>query len=117
MAKNDMEVIMYKLLAFIYRCTQEGVELRLEDFCCRSQLFDIPESYWFDIVEEAINKGYIKGLKICSAKQGSVVLPVGHVAITLDGVTFLHENSRMKKAKEFLGQAFEIVLENIVKCI
>ena len=46
MAKNDMEVIMYKILRYLYECMKLGVEPELEQFAWNSKLFDIPQSYW-----------------------------------------------------------------------
>jgi len=45
MAKNDMEVIMYKILRYLYECMKLGVEPELEQFAWNSKLFDIPQSY------------------------------------------------------------------------
>lgn len=49
MAKNDMEVIMYKILRYLYECMKLGVEPELEQFAWNSKLFDIPQSYWCKI--------------------------------------------------------------------
>ena len=50
MAKNDMEVIMYKILQYLYECLKNGKEARLEDFAWKPKLFDIPQSYWCKII-------------------------------------------------------------------
>ena len=45
MASNDMQVLMYKILKYLYECMKLGKEARLEDFSYNSKLFDIPKNY------------------------------------------------------------------------
>ena len=52
MAQNDMEVIMYKILSYLYECMKAGKRPRMEDMCCSCQMFQIPLSYWGTIMEE-----------------------------------------------------------------
>lgn len=46
MASNDMQVLMYKILKYLYECMKNGIEPKLEDFSWDSKLMDVPQSYW-----------------------------------------------------------------------
>ena len=56
MAKNDMEVIMYKILRYLYECMKLGVEPELEQFAWNSKLFDIPQSYLDTLNKETFSE-------------------------------------------------------------
>ena len=110
MAKDDMDVIIYKILRYMYECMKQGRKPMLEDICHDCMLFKIPKSYWDNIIVELINAGYVRGFMHRDSKDGLVITMTDSAAITLDGVHFLEENNRMAKAKQFLGTGFEIAL-------
>ena len=64
MAKDDMEVIMYKILKYLYECMKKDISPQLEDFSWDSKLFHIPQNYWCKIIVTLVRKGYITGFKI-----------------------------------------------------
>ena len=115
MAKDDMRVIMYKILKYLYGCMKLGRRPALEDMCCKSTLFQIPEQYWGQVIVELAEAGYIKGFIYTMTKDGLAVTMTGSASITLAGVDFLEESGSMAKARQFLGVAFEIVIETILK--
>ena len=103
MAKNDMEVIMYKILRYLYECMKLGVEPELEQFAWNSKLFDIPQSYWCKIIVTLVRKGYITGFAVIDKTKDAPMLQTDRpFEITFEGVQFLEENSRMQKAKRIL---------------
>lgn len=59
MAYNDMDVIIYKILAYLYECMKNGVAPREEDMCSSAKLLRIPERYWLQIIEEMQAEGLI----------------------------------------------------------
>lgn len=109
-----MDVIIYKILRYLYECMKEGKRPELSEMCCDCQLFKIPESYWNQIILELVESGYVRGFLYRMTKDGLIITMTDSAAITMKGVHFLEENSRMQKAKQFLGKSFEIVLESIV---
>ena len=115
MAKDDMRVIMYKILKYLYGCMKIGKRPALEDMCCKSTLFQIPEEYWEQVIAELSEAGYVKGFICTMAKDGLAVTMTDSARITLAGVDFLEENGNMAKVRQFLGSAFEIVLETVLK--
>lgn len=114
MAKDDMEIIIYKILSYLYECAKNGVHPEMEDICYECKLFRVPESYWKLIMREIISNGYITGINIVSAKDKEYFLMMDDVGITLAGREYLCENSGMKTAEKICGKAFEIVLEAVI---
>lgn len=118
MAKNDMEVIMYKILKYLYECLKNDKEAKIEEFAWHSKLFDIPQGYWIEIIITLVKRGYITGFKIIDKTKGPTVLDTDRpFKITFEGVEFLNENNRMKKAKEYCGEAFNVILSAVLGVI
>lgn len=114
MAKNDMEVIEYKILAYLYESLKAGHTTTLEEVAWKCRLFDITREYWLVIMKDLIDNGYVSGLKYVEAKDMECVLEVGAFAITGAGRQYLRENSTMQKVRETLGETFKIVLGGLV---
>lgn len=63
MASNDMQVLMYKILKYLYECMKLGKEAKLEDFSYSSELFDVPKSYWLEVISTLVATATSKGLR------------------------------------------------------
>ena len=109
MAQDDMHVIIYKVLTYLYECLKLGKDPDKEMLQSYGPLFGgVPERYWTAIWLEMVDKGFVKGvLKFSSDDSPQVV--VDSPRVTFDGVEFLNENSMMAKAKEFLKDTKSIV--------
>lgn len=118
MAKNDMEVIMYKILRYLYDCSKEGKRPCEEDFGYSSRLLgDVPKAYWELVIEELVSHGLVKGVYIGPQTKDERAINASEAKITFDGVQFLEENSRMQEARNFAGKAFETVLASIIAAL
>lgn len=118
MAKDDMRVIMYKILKYLYECMKRDKEAVLEDFAWESKLFSIPQSYWCEIIAALVKQGYIEGFKVIDGTKDSPQIQTDRpFKITLDGVNFLEENSGMQKAKECCEEAFKVALSAMMGVI
>lgn len=118
MAKDDMEVIMYKILTYLYECMKHDKTAKLEDFSWNCKLFNIPQSYWCEIIAVLSRKGYIVGFSVIdNTKDAPQIQTNRPFKITFEGVEFLSENSRMKKAKEFCEETFLITLSAVLGVI
>lgn len=113
MADNDMNVVVYKLLAYLYACLKAGVCSNFSDIQSESGLLNIPKRYWVAVIEELREHGYITGVKITRTQTGPVLLNNG-IRITLKGVEYLEENSWMQKTGTFLGESFQSVLDGLI---
>ena len=106
MAKDDYHVIVYQILAYLYKCLKAGkpadpAELRPE------KLFDINPVYWEYIVTHLQEEGLIEGLKVSTYIDGSVALSTG-IQITPKGIAYIFDNNLMAKAKKIVNKAIEI---------
>ncbi len=117
MAQNDMEVIMYKILSYMYECMKAGKRPRMEDICHSCQMFQIPRPYWEQIMCELISRGLIRGFLVKRTKDIMLIQMMDNPGITFEGRQFLVENSGMKRAADFLGNAFSVLLDGIIAAI
>lgn len=107
MAKDDMFVIMYRILAYIYVCEKQGGQF--DEKAISWGKIKIPESYWIDVIEEIKDHGYIKGVHIKEFCGGAKMVEWDRPKITQEGVEFINENFTMAKAKEVLKGLKEVV--------
>ena len=120
MASNDMEVLMYKILKYLYECMKNGKKAKLEDFAWDSKIIDVSKEYWMEVIAILIEKEYMKGFIITHNKTKDVGLYIATdppYKITYEGVCFLNENSGMKRAKEFCAETFNILLSTLIGTI
>ncbi len=102
MAKDDYFVIVYQILAYLYRCLKSGknIEPRKLQYC--GELFSIKENYWRYIIFHMQQSGLIEGVEFVT--DGCMTIPnVGNLEgciITPDGIEYLCDNSFMEKAKK-----------------
>ena len=99
MAQDDMHVIMYRILAYLYDCMKRGrdVDPNLISF----ERLCINKRYWVAIMVELAERGFVKGAVISHADDETNVY-LREPTVTMAGVEFLMENSMMNKAKRFL---------------
>lgn len=111
MAKNDMNAVIYKILRYLYRCMQEGKRPDVAEYAYNSDLLDIPEPYWEQIMAELIDNGYIRGVyKVPIMGCGYGIKPTPNACITIKGLEYLENNSGMRKAQEMIGKAAETAI-------
>ncbi len=99
MASDDMHVVMYKILSYLYKCMKEGVRPDKEKFS--AEALGINYAYWSAIVSELAHRKLIAGVRATRSELGDTVY-VSNPRVTMDGVEFLLENSMMAKAKDFV---------------
>ena len=84
------------------------------DMFAAAELATVPLSYLAQIMEELISGGYIDGCTVIKAKEVTQFNLSENARVTMRGVEYLGENSRMKKAAEVAGKAFEILLSQFI---
>lgn len=117
MAKNDMEVIMYQILRYLYECMKQDITPELQKYGWHSELIDVPQQYWCKIIRILADKGFIIGFSVFASKDCIQIQTKPPIEITYEAREFLIENSGMKKAKDFCGEAFEVLLSAAVGII
>lgn len=105
MAHDDMHVIMYKILAYLYDCMKKGERPDERHYSHDGDVLAIPEPYWSSIMAELVGHGYVRGVAIVREWGGGIIAKPTDPAITMEGVAFLRENLSMRKALEFLKAA------------
>lgn len=100
MAKDDIFRIIYVILKELYENKKEGIRTPRDHIS--AERFDIPDSYWLDIICELIKNDYVSGVKITNTKTGRIIGGLDDIDITLKGIEYLQENSMMKKVCDFL---------------
>lgn len=71
----------------------------------------ISENRWLAIMEILVKEGYLDGISIKRSLIGDVAITQTHPRITLAGLSYLNENSVMKKAAKTAKGIAEIVGE------
>lgn len=99
MAQNDMYVVMYKIIAYLYDCMKRGAEPSISEWDAAA--LGIPEPYWANIVGQMVDHGLLAGVKVWHSDNRTKIAPVSP-SVTMEGVAFAQENSMMGKAKQFL---------------
>lgn len=109
MAKNDYDVIVFKILTYLYRKIKDGY---VDDTYLYPLTNDFPinEDYFISILEDLEEKKFIKNLKITRAWGGVFInYDLSKLKITGDGVAYLRDNSRMKKLINIIKEARSIM--------
>ncbi|BAK45564.1 YjcQ family protein [Eggerthella sp. YY7918] len=104
MANDDMHVIMYKILAYLYDCMKKGEEPQNSMISYDSDLLGIPAAYWNQIMAQMVELGLVKGIAVRYYDNSPTVL-ISKPYVTLEGVQFMQENSMMSKALKFLKES------------
>ena len=105
MAQDDMHVLIYKVLAYLYDCMKKGEQPDRGMLSCNGMLFgSVPESYWNSVWIQMLDKELVKGVGVAHYDNSAHVI-LASPEVTLDGVEFMQENTMMKKALKVLQDA------------
>lgn len=110
MSNNDLPVVLYKLLAYIYECMKNDVIPTVEQ---AQKLCATNETMFDAAVCEAIEGGFMRGADRTFYYTGPEY-NFNNARLTLEGSTFLLENSTMSKAKKAAGETFQTVLGQVI---
>lgn len=109
MAKDDYYVIVYKILAYLYKQLKSGQPIEPEMLKHDGMLFQINKQYWVYIMQNMIDQGYIRGLHETRAGGGYYIEgQLANCEITPLGIDYLCNNSLLERAKEFLKDVKDI---------
>lgn len=106
MAKDDMNLLMFKVLAYLYECIKNGEVPKSENFKVQNCFFakDIKQEYLDFICITLEKEGYTQGFTSVKAWGGAEILLSHNAKITPAGFEFLKENSAMKKAYNYMKE-------------
>lgn len=113
MSYDDFDVIVYKVLKYVYACMKQGVQPSLEK---AQEIAKCNDVYWSHVVRSMVDSGYIQGVRFQQyLDQPPVPFARNTLGISQQGARYLEENSKMHEVSQFLGSAFEKVLEAAIK--
>ena len=69
MARDDMHMIVYKILSYLYECNKHGKIPVFSGLYAAIEWPDIPENYLSQILLELVDKGYVKGITVDHPKN------------------------------------------------
>lgn len=109
MAKDDYYVIVYKILAYLYKQLKNGQPIEKEMLIHNGRLFTINETYWVYIFQNMLDQGFIRGINNSRAAGGFYIAEqLEECEITPEGIGYLSDNNLMEKAKRFLKDIKDI---------
>ena len=109
MAKDDYYVIVYQILSYLYKCLKNGEKVDGNMISHESELFVINEKYWEYIMANMVEQGFIRGITIKKSPGQVYISRLDHCEITPDGIDYLCDNSRIKRAYEFAKDILDIL--------
>lgn len=111
MAKDDYNVIVFKILTYLYGCFQRKYLFNKAEFLKLLESQHIAEQYLSDVLRIMQEEGLIAGLIFKKAWGNEYLLINDYrdMTITALGIRFLLEDKTMGKVKEFFtGVAQEL---------
>ena len=109
MAKDDYDVIMAKILVYLYaRLKGKNKTPEIEFLHPLSKDFPVEEDYFYYTLDEMLESGYIR-MHVTRAWGGDIVLrDIDGMKITHKGIEYLRDNSVMRKIANTLPMAAAI---------
>ncbi|MCI8469354.1 MAG: hypothetical protein HFJ75_07725 [Eggerthellaceae bacterium] len=108
MASDDLPVIVYKILAYLYECMKHELPPSVSQ---AKELCEANDTMFAAAAKAATEKGYASGIECKRYITGGSEVVFKGASVTLDGVEYLQENSTMRKAASVAGSAFRVALD------
>ena len=118
MAKDDYDVIVYRILVYLYACMKHKIMFENITFEKAVRKNIESDEYVTDILVMMQKEGLITGVIGAGAWGESILVSeYSDLKITVDGIHYLKENSTMKKVGETLKETVDIIakLAGIIK--
>lgn len=109
MPKNDYFVMAYKLLKYLYDCLKNGKQPNTNLITDDSRFFPIGKEYFTYLIENLVDDGYIKNVKVARYDDEVSVFITDDIQITPKGIEYLQENSMMKKMAKAITNIAELI--------
>lgn len=111
MAKDDYDVIVYRVLVYLYGCLKRTIMFEDATFNEAVKKNIESDTYFYDVLRMMQGEGLIEGLTFTPAWGGDVLLAsdVKDAKITATGVKYLKENDKMKAVGVKLKAVTDII--------
>ena len=102
MAKDDYNVIKFKILVYLYGILKRRYTFTADEFNNLLERNNINDEYFIDILELMLEESLIKNITISTAMGGHKFInsDISNVKITARVINHLEENKLMNKIKE-----------------
>ena len=104
MAHDDMHVVVFKILSYLYSCMRKGERPCERHLRHDGDVLAIPYRYWATVIKDMLSRGYVEGFVVTESWGGDPMVAIGEPRITMEGVEFLQSNSMMARALGFLRE-------------
>lgn len=111
MAKDDYDVLVFKILVYLYACLKRKIlfnQVTFDRGICRDRIDD---GYFIDILRMVQEEGLITGVATVHAWDSVYMLlsDLREMRITPAGIHYLKENGTMRKGQKALTGAADII--------
>jgi hypothetical protein len=115
MAKDDYDVIVFKILTYLYACIKRKIAFEDITFMKTISFENISEEYLMDVLDMMQDEGLITGYTSIKAWGGNLIRTseLSDLKITSKGIRYLNDNSKMKEVKNHLAENIGLVAELI----
>ena len=111
MAKDDYEVIVYRVLVYLYACMKR--KIMYEEISFREAVRKNVESdeYFAKVISMMKSEGLITKVSIVEAWGGDCIIAsdLRDMEITAEGIRYLKENSTMNKVGAMLKESVDTI--------
>lgn len=109
MAKDDYYVLVARILVYLYARVKGKDKRKPEEFLIpMSDDFPVTKEYFEFVITEMERHGYIQ-IQIIKAWGGKIVeMDIPGIQITQEGIDYLIENSKVRKAAKLIPAAASI---------
>lgn len=113
MAKDDYDVIAYRILTYLYACMKRKILFDEATFRAAVRKNVDSEEYFTTVLKLMTDEGLIEGLVIIRAWGDTYILAsdIRDMRITASGIHYIKDNSMMRKIGETLRESADIISE------
>ena len=111
MAKDDYDIIAYRVLVYLYAVMKRKIMFETATFNTAVRKHVESDEYFAEVLQMMQNEGLIQGLVFITAWGGDLIIAsdVENAKITVKGIHYLEENDKMKGIGEKLKGAVDII--------
>jgi len=111
MAKDDYDVIVYRILVYLYACKKRKIIFEDGTFNEAVRRNVENDQYFFDVLSMMQEEGLVRGLFFQKTWGGDRLLlsPISDAEITVAGIHYLQDNDKMKRVGMMLKDAVDTI--------
>lgn len=119
MAKDDYDVLVFKILTYLYGCFKGKIVFENETFNETALKNCEHETYKNNILYAMESEGLISDITITKAWGGDLIISsdLSNMRITADGIHYLKDNNKMQAVKKHLIETADTMAALAIKII